>query len=211
MSLANTLAGFNNLGALTVTGPNNYAGQTGVYTASNGLNFAKFDSVQSSKNAVSSWLGNNTGSNPNTSYTTIGEAGAAYTGSPNGGSQWANILGVSPDTAISSVSKSDLVSAVIQNEGIVSGGSGGTGGASATSNPIGDFVTGVANYLNPTGFLNSFFSLNTGERILAVILGAVLLVIALTILISHSKTVQNIIETTRQTATKVATTAAIAA
>jgi hypothetical protein len=117
-SLASILNGYNNPGSLTVTGPSNYAGQTGVYAASNGLNFAEFDNVQDGANAIAQWFTNNVGSNPANSYTTIGEAANAYTGSEAGGANLTRILGVPASTPTSGFNVQNFVNGVIKNEGV---------------------------------------------------------------------------------------------
>lgn len=169
MSLASILNSFNNVGALTVTGPNNYAGQTGVYSARSGLKFATFDSVTSGTNAVEQWIANNTGSNAANSYTTVGEAGATYTGSQKGGIQWAHILGVDANTPITSLSTGAIASAAIQNEGITK---------SNWLSSLTDQVNGTTPVSkgNPiTDFFSSFFSQTLITRIVLVALGLLLI------------------------------------
>ncbi len=167
-SLASILAGFNNPGALTVTGANNYAGQTGVYAAPNGLNYAQFASQAAGAAGVTSWLNNNTGTDPLSSYTTIGEAGNAYTGSTTGGAQWAAILGLPASYPVSGVSQSALANAAIKNEGISS-----TAAAPANSaSPLGSGAPGF--FTDPLGSISSWIASGAVE-VIFIILGLLLI------------------------------------
>jgi len=138
-TLAQELAALNNPGAVTATGNNDYIGQTGTYSPGNGLTYATFGNPTDGLGAIAQWLNNNTGSDAATSYTTVGEAGNAYTGSNTGGSQWAQILGTSPSTPISMLTQDQLLQAAITNEGV------GANGLSINANS-----SGAANGTTPT-------------------------------------------------------------
>jgi len=138
-TLAQALAALNNPGAVTATSDSDYIGQTGTYSPGNGLTYATFDNPTDGLGAIAQWLNNNTGTNPALSYTTVGEAGNAYTGSNTGGAQWAQILGTSPSTPISMLTQDQLLQAAITNEGV------GANGLSINANS-----SGAANGVTPT-------------------------------------------------------------
>ncbi len=177
-TLAQELAGLNNPGAVTATGNNDYIGQTGTYSPGNGLTYATFGNPSDGLGAVAEWLNNNTGSNPATSYTTVSEAGNAYTGSSTGGSQWAQILGVSPSTPISMLTQDQLLQAAITNEGIGAAGLSLNANSSGAANGTTPMTSAGASQPSGGSIFTQFVNWALGgvNNIIFVVIGLILLI-----------------------------------
>lgn len=86
-------------------------------------------------------------------------------------------------------SAGDAVSGIIN--GTIEGATGATDGIAA----------GVGNFFKtPVDFLNNFFSFNTGERLLAIIIGTILFLLAIYVLISRTQVYKDTVSTVQKVA-----------
>lgn len=195
----------NNPLGLTTAGPGYstdhwYPGQTGSQTSGAGYTFAQFPDMKTGFGAGVDYITRKINSG---AVSTAGELVNLF--SPNDMSAFSKVTGLSANSPVSAGNASTYAQGIAAGEGTLKSlGSFLTSPQSGIASIFGDSLNG---FLNPQQAINgmqqnsnsspfgSFFTLSTGERILAVVAGLLLLVIALIALVSKTQVGQTIIET----------------
>lgn len=209
----------NNPGNLTVNRPGQilYEGQTGTRSA-NGLTYAVFGTPQAGTNALLDYIRRHTSNG----RTTIGDFISHYLGNPNLAPNAANphpgsyaagvasAVGGNLGSVITSANITDVARGIERGEGSLAAfgsllGQGSSGSISGGGSPSTSPDTGNTGSGGLLEAIANFFQISTQERIVAVVLGSILIVVAIGILLINTKFVQ---ETVIPTATKAAALAA---
>lgn len=180
-----------------------YSGQSGTVQGPNGLTFAQFPSADAGIQAGNTYVARHgVGQTLGTLLQRFGAPSSANADNPSPTSYAgvaSRVSGLGLNQTITQADIPNVVRGISAAEGTASGfpqlggNSGATGldlggdhGLSVGSGGSSSSSSGS----NPLSFLASFFSLNTGERILATIMGLTLISIAVIVLLSKSPVVQ---------------------